>query len=149
MDLKECMSSMDLPLDIVEVMEKYETEHKRTADRLRESHDRFITVLDSLDAVVYVTDMQTYEILFANKHLKSIFGSVEGKICWKVMQKGQSGPCPFCTNDKLLTEDGEPAGVYAWESQNTLNDRWYDIRDRAIKWVDGRIVCLEIAMDIT
>ena len=49
----------------------------------------------------------------------------------------------------MLNADGEPTGVYVWEIQNTVNGFWYEIRDRAIRWVDGRIVRLEIAVDIT
>jgi diguanylate cyclase (GGDEF)-like protein len=93
--------------------------------------------------------MQTYEILFANKYVRDIFGDVVGKTCWQTLQADQTSPCPFCTNEKLVSPDGEPTGVYAWEFQNTVNGHWYDIRDRAIKWVDGRLVRLEIATDIT
>lgn len=119
------------------------------AEALRESHERFLTVLDSLDSGVYVADMETYEILFANQKMRNYFGNIEGKTCWQVLQHGQSGPCDFCTNDKLLDAEGEPTGVYAWEFQNTINGFWCEIRDRAIRWVDGRMVRLEIAMDVT
>jgi PAS domain S-box-containing protein len=40
-------------------------------------------------------------------------------------------------------------GPLLWEFRNTVNGRWYDIRDRAIRWVDGRLVRLEIATDVT
>ncbi|TKJ43916.1 hypothetical protein CEE36_02020 [candidate division TA06 bacterium B3_TA06] len=124
-------------------------ERMRATEALRESHERFLTVLDSLDSGVYVADMETYEILFANQKMRNYFGNIEGKTCWQVLQQGQSGPCDFCTNDKLLGAEGEPTGVYAWEFQNTINGFWCEIRDRAIRWVDGRMVRLEIAMDIT
>ncbi len=116
---------------------------------LRESHERFLTVLDSLDAAVYVADMDTYEILFGNKYLRSLFGEVVGKTCWQVLQSRESGPCEFCNNKKLLTAKGEPAGVQAREHYNPVGGLWFEIRDRAIRWVDGRTVRLEIAMDIT
>ncbi|MHC4756275.1 MAG: PAS domain-containing sensor histidine kinase, partial [Planctomycetota bacterium] len=125
------------------------TDHKRAEDDLRESHMRFITVLDSLDALVYVVDMETYEILFVNNYGHDIWGDVVGKTCWKTLQMGQTAPCEFCTNQKLLDENGQPAGVYLWEFQNTVNDQWYQCRDRAIRWTDGRLVRLEIAFNIT
>ncbi|UCG22027.1 MAG: cache domain-containing protein, partial [Deltaproteobacteria bacterium] len=83
----------------------------------QESHRRLLTVLDSLDAAVYVADVETYEILYGNKYVRDLFGEVEGKICWQVMQDGQSGPCDFCTKERLLTPDGEPAGVGVREFQ--------------------------------
>jgi PAS domain S-box-containing protein len=106
-------------------------------------------VFDSLDAAVYIADMKTHEILYVNKYTQDIFGDVVGKKCWSTLQSDQSGPCTFCSNDKLLTPDNQPAGVYHWEFQNTITNRWFDVRDRAIRWPDGRIVRLEIATDIT
>src|SRR5512146_3326745 len=106
-------------------------------------------ILDNLDAIVYVADMTTYEVLYANRYARDLFGDVAGSLCWQTLQRDQSGPCPFCSNDRLLGPDGLPAGVFRWEFQNTVNRRWYDVRDRAIQWFDGRIVRLEIATDIT
>ena len=106
-------------------------------------------ILDNLDAIVYVADMKTYEILYLNRYTRDIFGGVVGQTCWRSLQSNQTGPCNFCSNDKLLGPGGTPAGVYRWEFQNTVNKRWYDVRDRAILWPDGRIVRLEIASDIT
>jgi diguanylate cyclase (GGDEF)-like protein len=107
------------------------------------------TVLDSLDALVYVSDMKTYELLFTNDYGRKIWGDMQGKTCWKVLQENQTGPCAFCTNDQLLDKSGKPTGVYVWEFQNTVNKRWYQCRDQAITWVDGRIVRMEVATDIT
>jgi PAS domain S-box-containing protein len=125
------------------------TERKRAEATIQESHERLLTILESLDAIVYVADMETHEVLFANKYAQKVFGDVAGKACWDTFQMGQDGPSKFCTNDKLLTADGKPAGVCTWEFQNTVTGKWFDIRDRAIPWVDGRMVRLEIATDIT
>ncbi|MCP4398620.1 MAG: PAS domain S-box protein, partial [bacterium] len=126
------------------------TERKRVEGALRQSYERFGVVMDSLDALVYVTDMTTYEILFVNKLTQDTFGQdVVGKICWQALQQGQNGPCEFCTNDRLLDANGKETGIYAWQVQNTITGRWYELRDRAIRWIDGRLVRLEIAIDIT
>jgi diguanylate cyclase (GGDEF)-like protein len=117
-------------------------------ERAEEAHDRLLSVLDSIDAIIYVADMQTYELLFVNRYTREIFGDITGRICWQTLQVGQSGPCPFCTNDKLVNAVGEPQ-MCRWEFRNTVNGHWYDIRDRAIRWVDGRLVRMEIAMDIS
>ena len=117
---------------------------------LRELGFRSITtILDSIDALVYVADMDTYELIFTNKYGRDIWGNIQGETCWKVLQEGQDGPCEFCTNSRLLDQKGKPTGVYVWEFQNTVNKRWYQCRDQAITWVDGRIVRMEIATDIT
>ncbi|MBI5557846.1 MAG: sensor domain-containing diguanylate cyclase [Deltaproteobacteria bacterium] len=113
-----------------------------------ESHDRLLAVLDSIDAIVYVADMQTHELLFVNKFAREIFGDIRGEICWQTLQAGQSGPCSFCTNDKLVDAAGLPL-TCRWEFRNTIDGRWYDIRDRAVRWIDGNLVRLEVATDIT
>ncbi|MDH4164456.1 MAG: PAS domain S-box protein [Nitrospirota bacterium] len=109
------------------------------------------TVLDNLDAAVYASDMETHELLYVNPYVRKAVGSgiKPGARCWQVLQSGLTGPCSFCTNSRLINANGKPAGVHTWEFQNTVNSRWYFISDQAIPWIDGRLVRLEIATDIT
>ena len=123
--------------------------HRKQQNTDNESYRSILTILDSLDALVYVSDMQTYELLYTNEYGRNIWGDIQGKTCWKVLQDGQNGPCSFCTNDRLLDKTGQPSGVYVWEFQNTVNKRWYQCRDQAIRWTDGRLVRIEIATDIS
>jgi signal transduction histidine kinase/ActR/RegA family two-component response regulator len=124
-------------------------ERKQAEEALRESRERLLTVLDSIDADIYAADMETYEILFMNSHMRDSFGDgLVGKICWKVF-RGESEPCAHCTNNKLVDVDGKPAGVVIWEGQNPITGKWYINYDRAIKWVDGHLVRLQVATDIT
>ncbi len=116
---------------------------------LLENEARFRLIMDGLDALVYVADMETYEILFINQFGRKIFGDVTGQICWQTIQDNQGGPCSFCTNKYLLAADGQPGEIYTWEFQNTVTGQWFYIHDRAIEWIDKRIVRLEIASDIT
>ncbi len=125
------------------------TERKLAEDELRKAFERFRTVMNSIDALVYVVDMQTYEILFINKFGTNIWGEIEGKVCWQTIQAGQPGPCPFCTNARLVDAAGNPTGTYVWEFRNTVNGHWYDCRDSAIPWTEGQLVRVEIATDIT
>lgn len=124
-------------------------EQQQTALALSKSQQNFATVLDSMETVVYVADMQSYDILFINKYARHYFGDVIGMRCWQSFQKDQQGPCSFCTNKFLVDEHGQPTGVYTWEFRNTLTNRWFYIQDQAIRWTDGRLVRLEIATDIT
>ena len=131
----------DLQLEIAE-------RHKAEKE-LKLSHDRFMTVLDSIDANVYAADMTTNEILFMNQHMKTIFGDdLAGKTCWQVI-RGKTGKCSFCTNGQLLDDAGKSTGTHTWEGINDINQRWYLHHDRAVKWVDGRMVRLQIAIDVT
>jgi hypothetical protein len=119
------------------------------SETLRNQNEIFSQILNSLDALIYVIDMKTHEIIFINTYGQNIWGDIKGKICWQAFHPGYSGPCDHCTNSGLVGPDGKPAESISGEIQNTLNKRWYDCRDRAIYWPDGRIVRMEIATDIT
>ena len=124
------------------------TRRKQDQQALEESSRRLMAILNAMDAQIYLADMTTYEILFLNQSAIQAFGKAEGQLCYRVLQ-GRDSPCPFCTNDRLVTADGRPTGVHAWEFQNQVNQRWYELRDCAVPWTDGRLVRMEIATDIT
>jgi PAS domain S-box-containing protein len=71
-----------------------------------------------------------------------------GQTCWRVF-RNSSEPCQDCTNIKLLDADGNPTGVYVWEGKNPITEKWYINYDRAIRWVDDRLVRLKVATDVT
>lgn len=118
-------------------------------ESLRENESRFRLLLNSLDASVFVIDMNCHEIIFVNEHAKKLSGDITGRICWQCMQKGQNGPCRFCTNKYLLTADGEPGELYKSEFHDPVTGRWLFMHNRAIKWNDGRIVRLQVTTDFT
>lgn len=125
------------------------TDRKKAEEALKISHERFLTVLDSLDATIYVSDMESNKILFMNKFMIDSFGrDMTGEICWKVF-RGESEQCLNCTNDQLVSESGIPTGVCVWQGENPITKRWYINHDRAVEWTDGRLVRLQIATDIT
>lgn len=121
---------------------------RENAFLIEEIQAQLYTILDSIDALVYVADIKTHDLLFMNHRGRSLFGDITGQKCYQSMYGYTSGPCPFCTNYRLIDEFG-PTGVYQWEFHNPHNGSWYDCRDRAILWSDGRFVRLEIATDIT
>ena len=109
----------------------------------------FSQILHGLDAIVLVIDMKTHEIIFINAYGQDIWGDITGKICWQTIPASQTGPCDFCTNSRLVGPDGKPSEGVVWQHQHSANNRWYETRDRAIFWPDGRLVRMEVATDIT
>ncbi len=112
------------------------------------------TISDSIENIIYVNDVNTYEIVFLNKTLADAMGrdaeEFTGGTCWKLLQKDMTGPCPFCPIPKMLAEGYMETGkYYTWEFQNTLTNKWYLIKDAFIKWIDGRTVHIETATEIT
>ena len=110
----------------IDISERKQAEAEKNA-----AMTRFSTLVDSLDALVYVADMETYELLFINRYGRSIWGDIVGRVCWQALQSGQEGPCPFCTNKILLDESDRPTGTHVWEFQNTMSGSWYECRDQA------------------
>jgi PAS domain S-box-containing protein len=125
------------------------TERKRAEEALRTSHQRFLTVLNSIDATIYVADLDTHEILFMNKYMIESFGrDMTGETCWSAF-RGNPEPCAHCTNNELVDDKRVPTDGCVWQSKNPITGKWYINHDRAIEWTDGRLVRLQIATDIT
>lgn len=129
---------------------------KRNQAEAKKYQEIMRTVLDNTSALIYVSDFDTYEILFANKYLTDIIAgkdapvaSLEGKLCWQTIQKDQTGPCSFCPKPKLLDKKGKPKDPYTWEHKNERLNKWFLITDSAIQWIDGRYVHMENARDIS
>ncbi len=101
-------------------------------------------LLDALDEIVYVSDPNTYELLYGNRRCRSLLPTrdYKGKPCYALLQ-GQPAPCPYCTNARLT-----PDKFYVWEFNNPSMGRHFLLKDKLIDW-DGRPARLEIAVDIT
>jgi PAS domain S-box-containing protein len=130
-------------------MEQIVSERICAEERQKEAHSKLLNILEGLNEAVYVIDMNSHEVLYINKSMRDIFGDVKGMKCWQSIQN-QPGPCDFCTNDELLTPEGYPSGnYYITEQYHTRLDIWFLTQCLAIQWIDGRLVRLEIAMNIT
>ena len=125
------------------------TEPKRVRAALEAAHERFEAVLDGLDAAVFVADARTDEILFANRAFKHIHGfDTVGRTV-----RGVAVPQPERGDYRVDPRGLEPADVprelFDGELQHPLSGRWYHVREQATRWVDGRVVRMGIATDIT
>ncbi len=119
---------------------------KRMEQALREERGQLISVMESISEAIYVVDMDTHEILFANPALQRMFGKpLVGGICYKELQ-GIDEPCSFCTNERIRQLAGEP---YEWDYHNPILHRDFHLVDRVIRWPDGRDVRFEMAIDVT
>lgn len=141
--------------DVFKTVQKEEGEKFHLAVRKDENHalyDQFLaitSIVNSMNALVYVSDLETHELLFVNPYGEAMFGSEwAGRRCFEVLQAGQTRACAFCTNNRLLV-DGQPGPPVVWEFQNTITRRWFQCIDRAIRWWDGRLVRMEVAFDIS
>ncbi len=114
---------------------------------LRENEEQLLALFDGIDDVIYVSDPDTYELLYVNDVIKKSWGEdALGAICYERLQARQE-PCPFCTNHLIF---GEYQGKsYVWEFQNEITKDWYRCSDKAIRWSNGKLVRFELASNIT
>lgn len=109
--------------------------------------DEFIEELDGMNELIYISDIETYELLYMNTCGLKQFGlksrqEISGRKCYEVLQ-GLDSPCSFCTNSKLKRDT-----FYEWQIQNPLTQHQYLLKDKLIIY-QGREARMEIAMDIS
>jgi two-component system CheB/CheR fusion protein len=119
---------------------------KQAENQLREEREQLFSIFESIDQIIYVADMDTHEILFANRKMRTEFGDdLVGKKCYECVQQ-RPEPCDFCTNEIIRQNEDAP---YEWEHYNPVTERTYHVLDRVIQWTDGRRVRFEMAIDVT
>ena len=125
------------------------TERKKAEDALHAQFNQISTIFDALNAMVYVADPDKREILYMNKFGTTLFGSDwQGKSYTDLIAVSQDTPCRFLAPERLAHGmDSLPPEVY--EYRNSATHRWYQCMDKAIPWTDGRLVRMEVAVDIT
>ena len=131
------------------------SEPKKIREELAASQDRFVTVLEGLEAAVSVVSIDTGELLFANRFYRERFGD---------NSKGHfdlaGGEAVHNTMSQIAEDSNDanpgipPSSLYQEsESEEILisepTRKWYEVRRRFIPWVDGHMAQLLIATDIT
>ncbi|MBL8518592.1 MAG: PAS domain S-box protein [Betaproteobacteria bacterium] len=114
---------------------------------LRAEHERFITVLDAVDVAVYVADVESGELLYANEACLKLFGPAIANI--RDVEADMS-PAPVEAFPVAMLQPSAKgvAPVQKGEFQ-TRAGRWFLVRAKLVRWVDGRIARLHSAGDIT
>lgn len=108
------------------------TEQTRIRQELAQSQERFITVLQALDAAVSVAaPAPTGELLFANQAYRKWFGN------------------SITDGHRYLSAAARGPWADVREIYSDVVERWFEVRIRSIQWVDGRAVELMVATDIT
>ena len=103
-------------------------------------------ILEESDDIIYLSDPETYEIVYMNKAARKICGlSVEqdvvtNKKCYELFH-GQLSPCKFCNNHLLSTDT-----FYSWEFGSVTLDKQFLSKAKLIE-VDGRLLRMEITTE--
>lgn len=101
---------------------------------------------ENLNEVVYVSDIDTYELIYMNRHAREVYGiasdNYQGRMCYEVLQ-GCSAPCAMCTN--CFLKEGE---FYEWNYFNPLIRRTFSLKDSMIIH-NNRHLRFELSVDIS
>lgn len=104
-------------------------------------------IYETLKEIVYVIDIETYEIVFLNKFGREKLGykteeEIKGKLCYQLLQN-LSEPCSFCPNSQLKL--GE---FYEWKYYNPVLKNKYLLKDTLLEY-QGKIYKMELTIDGT
>jgi len=109
----------------------------------------FEALLDILPFAAYAVDVDTYEVIYANKLMGENMYAPRAEECWKKLY-GQDEVCSWCTVHELKKRDA----IYKNDKLVTTffdesTDNWYQSFDEIVRWPDGRDVRYSIAVDIS
>lgn len=106
-------------------------------------------MFDIIPFGIYVVDVNTFEIIYMNKHMIEHRGNFIGKLCYENIYC-EDKVCHFCKIRQLIDSNRAPnMQSIVFEIFNPADDRWYQIQEKAISWPDGRVVKYSICVDIT
>ena len=124
------------------------TEPKRIRENLAAAQERFTTVLEGLEAAVSVFDVLKpsgrRELLFTNPYYQQLFDQGQDEHFFlSARNENANGNANDAANDGVNGE-GVVQEIYSPRLK-----KWFEVRQRKIKWVDARTVQMQIATDIT
>ncbi len=104
-------------------------------------------MIDEVNALVYVSDIATYEIYYINKLMLEALGNPpennwRTKKCYELFY-GQNSPCEFCTNSFLSENE-----FFEWEHVHEKLGKKYHFKNKLINY-NGTQVRFEMATDIS
>lgn len=100
-------------------------------------------ILDQIDEIIYISDIETNELLYLNRSGRNRFGTIPpGAKCYEFLQ-GQESPCQFCTNGLLKNSTGHRC---TWVRQHATAGNML-LHDSLIEY-NGRLCRMEMAVDV-
>jgi PAS domain S-box-containing protein len=119
------------------------TERKRMEEELRCSEEKYRSIVDAYDGLIYICS-QDYRIEFMNRKLIERTGySAVGELCYRVLHDRDS-ICPWCVNGQVCA--GE---TVHWEILSPKDGRWYYVVNVPIYNANGTVSKHSVIADIT
>lgn len=135
------------------------TEMQQAREELILAGKRFTTVLESLDTLISVVSVGNNELLFTNCAYKNYFGNkTQGHLVFtrNLQQNIDPGLTQHLSSHKAeqlnhnqIDNQDSNAGKNKHDIYIDMVERWFDIRERYLAWVDGRLAHMIFATDVT
>jgi len=107
------------------------------------------SILNGIDALIYITVPNTGELLFVNRYMRKVLGRGDddfvGEYCYKLL-RGIDEMCDFCPCYKLINN---PDKLVVWDDYVNILGKHIRHSDCLIDWPNGEKVHLQHAVDIT
>lgn len=106
--------------------------------------DQTASVLDNAPVAIYVSALDNWELLYANRMARAHFSGQllkPGLTCYQAA--GQDRPCPFCSAEKMSRET-----LLVRKFRHPQNGRVYELSGKIVDWAD-RPAQIEYIVDIT
>lgn len=107
----------------------------RLRDALARSDERFVRVLDGLDAAVFVADDR--DVLYVNARMAALFGGTAPQLA------------TVAARFPLAPDSAGDAAFTGSEMRDAVDGRWYLAQRGSLTWIDGRRVRLAVLTDVT
>lgn len=122
-------------------LKKEVEERKKAEGSLGRSNMIIQTVLDNIEALIFVVEGSGDRLLFLNRYARDLF-DVKNDRPGKTCEYREFLP----STHKRSRQSDRTASI---EVKCGKNDRWYNINSSRITWIDGKEVYLQVGMDIT
>lgn len=114
---------------------------------LKSADERFVTVLEQLDAAVYVNEMDSGTMLYTNRRFSDFFGvDTKTRNAHEIERSFEVTPGDFFL--RTAAAQDEPLGLKG-EFLDPASKRRFLVHACPVSWVDGRSVSLKVVADIT
>lgn len=130
-----------------ELQQEIET-RRQMHEMLQRTNTLFTTVLNGIDADIFVVAKESCELLFLNQHMRENIGKKwtgDGHKDWMISGKPLNhGLDKAATGMVSVTADPNVREV-----QNPENGKWYLYQITEVQWADGQLAVVHVATDIS
>ncbi len=121
-------------------------QRKKSEEQILIEREQFLSLLNAIPEPIYVSDIETDEVLFANDSKEKLSGAdSQNKKCYKAFHNFDS-PCDFCHKNELIKSD---TNIIRWEQDYSKPKKYFQVIDKLITWHNGRQAKFQISFDLT